>query len=387
MLIRQTLSSVASLLLSYGLLLVANGLFGTLFGLRTKLEGFPTLLVGLIVSAYFVGMFAGGIWAVHVVARGGHIRAFAAFASLMSVAALGIVLVIDPLLWAALRFIGGFCMAGMIMVTESWLNERTVNASRGQVLSFYMITNYLGAGLGQFILPLGDPAHFELFCVASIIYSLALLPVLLTQADAPTPTHRERPSIPELWRVSPLALLGVMAAGAVNAGFNGLGPVFAHDTNLSVSQTSIFMAAGILGGLLLQWPVGRMSDRIDRRSVLTGISLASAAVSLGIAFNGVVGNFVSMIALTVIYGGLSFAIYSLCVSHANDFVPAKKLVRVSSGLVMAYGIGASLGPLLSSTLMNGFGAQMLFVVSAGVHGSLGFFALYRMRRRRVPNRS
>ncbi|MBF2760529.1 MAG: MFS transporter [Ectothiorhodospiraceae bacterium AqS1] len=386
MLIRQTLSSVASLLLSYGLLLVANGLFGTLFGLRAKLEGFPTLLVGLIVSAYFVGMFAGGIWAVQVVARGGHIRAFAAFASLMSVTALGIVLVIDPLLWMVMRFVGGFCMAGMIMVTESWLNERTVNASRGQVLSFYMITNYLGAGLGQFILPLGDPAHFELFCVASIIYSLALLPVLLTQADAPTPAPRERPSIPEMWRISPLALLGVMAAGAVNAGFNGLGSVFAHDTNLSVFQTSIFMAAGILGGLLLQWPVGRISDRMDRRSLLVGVALVSAAVSLGVAFTSVIGNIVSMIVLTVVYGGLSFAIYSICISHANDFIPAKKLVRVSSGMVMAYGIGASLGPLLSSPLMGAFGPEMLFVVSAAVHGSLGLFALYRMRRRRVPNR-
>ncbi|WP_051482810.1 MFS transporter [Thioalkalivibrio sp. HK1] len=386
MLIRQTLSSVASLLLSYGLLLVANGLLGTLFGLRTKLEGFPTLVVGLIVSAYFVGMFAGGIWAVYVIARGGHIRAFAAFASLMSVTAIGIVLVIDPWIWTVLRFIGGFCMAGMIMVTESWLNERTVNASRGQVLSFYMITNYLGVTLGQFILPLGDPAHFELFCVASIIYSLALLPVLLTQADAPTPTPRERPSIPELWRVSPLALLGVMAAGAVNAGFHGLGPVFAHDTNLSVTQTAIFMAAGVSGGLLLQWPVGRMSDRMDRRSLLIAVVLASTAISLGVAFTSAIGNFVSMIALTVVYGGLSFAIYSICLAHANDFVPAKKLVRVSSGMLMAYGIGASFGPLLSSTLMSGFGAQMLFVVSAGVHGALGLFALYRMRRRSVPSR-
>ncbi len=386
MLIRQTLSSVASLLLSYGLLMIANGMFGTLFGLRAKHEGLPTLLVGLLVSAYFLGMFIGGIWAVRVVARVGHIRAFAAFASLMSVTALGIVLVIDSSFWALSRFIGGFCMAGMIMVTESWLNERSVNASRGQVLSFYMITNYLGTGFGQYVLRLGEPEHFELFCIASIIYSLALLPVLLTQAGAPTPAPRERPSIPELWRVSPLGLLGVMAAGVVNAGFNGLGPVFAYDTNLTVSQTSTFIAAGLWGGLLLQWPVGKMSDHIDRRSVLTGVALAAAVVSAGVAFTSIVGHFASMVALTVIYGGLSFAIYSICVSHANDFAPAEKLVRVSSGLLMAYGMGAALGPLLSSALMTWFGAETLFMVSAGVHGTLGLFALYRMRRRRIPRR-
>ena len=379
-LVRQTLSSVAALLSSYGLLLVANGLFGTLIGLRTKLEEFPTAVIGLIVAAYFVGLLAGGIQAVRVVAAVGHIRSFAAFASIMSVSALGIVLLIDPFVWAAMRFIGGFCMAGMVMVTESWLNERSTNQTRGQVMAFYMITTYLGAGSGQFILPLGDPAGYELFCVASIIYSLALVPVLLTRASAPKPSPPERASIPELWKVSPLGLLGALAAGVVNTNFHGLAPVFSYSVGLTVPQISAFMAAGIFGGLLLQWPMGRLSDRIDRRTVLAGVALGTSAASFGVVLiTG--GTFTGMIVLIAAYGGLSFAVYSLCSAHANDFTPPEKLVQTASGLLIAYGLGASIGPVVTSGLMSGFGPTALFMVNTWVAGALGVFALYRMFRR------
>ena len=383
MLVRQTLSSVAALLSSYGLLLLANGMFGTLIGLRTQIEHFSTATAGLIVAAYFVGLLAGGIQAVRVVAAVGHIRAFAAFASIMSVCALGIILAIDHFVWAAMRFIGGFCMAGMIVATESWLNERCTNQTRGQVMAFYMITNYLAAGCGQFILPLGDPADFELFCVASIIYSLALVPVLLTRASAPRPSPPERASMPELWRVSPLGLIGATAAGVVNTNFQGLAPVFAHGAGFSLTQTSTFMAAGIVGGLLLQWPMGRLSDRIDRRTVLAGMALGTAAASFGVGLVSEVagGSFTGLIVLVAAYGGLSSTVYSLCAAHTNDFAPPDKLAQTASGLLIAYGLGASAGPVLTSNLMEMFGPSTLFTVNAWVHGSLGVFALYRMYRR------
>ena len=383
MLVRQSLSSVAALLTSFGLLLLANGLFGTLIGLRTQIEDFSTAVTGLIVAAYFLGLFAGGIQAVRVVAAVGHIRAFAAFASIMSVTALGIVLVIDHFAWAALRFVGGFCMAGMIVATESWLNERCTNETRGQVMAFYMITNYLAAGCGQFILPLGDPADFELFCVASIIYSLALVPVLLTRASAPRPSPPERASMPELWKVSPLGLIGATAAGVVNTNFQGLAPVFAYGEGFSVAHTSIFMAAGIIGGLVFQWPMGRLSDRIDRRTVLAGVALGTAGAAFGVGLiadtPGV--DFWDIVVLVLIYGGLSSTVYSLCAAHTNDFAPPEKLAQTASGLLIAYGIGASAGPVLTSSLMEMFGPSTLFMVNAGVHGSLGLFALYRMFRR------
>ena len=383
MLVRHTLSSVAALLASYALLLLANGLFGTLIGLRTQIENFSTAVAGLIVAAYFVGLLMGGIQAVRIVAAVGHIRAFAAFASIMSVSALGIVLVIDDMAWAAMRLVGGFCMAGMIVATESWLNERCTNETRGQVMSFYMITTYLAAGCGQFILPLGDPADFQLFCVASIIYSLALVPVLLTRASAPRPSPPERASMPELWKLSPLGLLGATAAGIANTNFHGLAPVFAHGTGLTVTQTSTMMAAGIFGGLLLQWPMGRLSDRIDRRTVLAGVALGTAAASFGVwlATRAGGGNFIGMVVLVVAYGGLSSTVYSLCAAHANDFAPSDKLAQTASGLLIAYGIGASAGPVLTSSLMEMFGLTMLFMVNAWVAGSLGVFAFYRMFRR------
>ena len=383
MLLRQTLSSVAALLSSFGLLLLANGMFGTLIGLRTQIENFSTAVAGLIVAAYFVGLLAGGLQAVRVVAAVGHIRAFAAFASIMSVSALGIVLVIDHFAWAAMRFVGGFCMAGMIVATESWLNERCTNQTRGQVMAFYMITNYLAAGCGQFILPLGDPADFELFCVASIIYSLALVPVLLTRASAPRPSPPERASMPELWKLSPLGLIGATAAGIVNTNFQGLAPVFAHGTGFSLTQISTFMAAGIFGGLLLQWPMGRLSDRVDRRTVLAGVALGTAAASFGVwLITGVTGGaFTGLVVLVVAYGGLSSTVYSLCAAHANDFAPPDKLAQTASGLLIAYGLGASAGPVLTSNLMEMFGPTTLFMVNAWVHGLLGVFALYRMFRR------
>ena len=334
-------------------------------------------------AAYFLGLLAGGIQAVRVVAAVGHIRAFAAFASIMSVTALGIVLVIDHFAWAALRFIGGFCMAGMIIAAESWLNERCTNETRGQVMSFYMITNYLGAGCGQFILPLGDPAEFELFCVASIIYSLALVPVLLTRASAPKPSPPERASMSELWKLSPLGLIGATAAGIANTNFQGLAPVFAYGANFTVMQTATFMATGIVGGLLLQWPMGRLSDRVDRRTVLAGVALGTAAASFGVGLiaGTAGGSFAGMLVLVAAYGGLSFTVYSLCAAHANDFAPPDKLAQTASGLLIAYGVGASAGPVLTSSLMAMFGPPTLFVVNAVVHGSLGVFALYRMFRR------
>ena len=273
-------------------------------------------------------------------------------------------------------------MAGMIVATESWLNERCTNETRGQVMAFYMITNYLAAGLGQFILPLGDPGGFELFCVASIIYSLALVPVLLTRASAPRPSPPERASMPELWKLSPLGLLGATAAGVVNTNFQGLAPVFAYGEGFTVAQTSTFMAAGIAGGLLLQWPMGRLSDRIDRRTVLAGMALGTAAASFGIwLVTGAGGSFAGIVVLAVAYGGLSSTVYSMCAAHANDFAPSDKLAQTASGLLIAYGLGASTGPVLTSNLMEMFGASTLFVVNTWVHGSLGVFGLYRMIRR------
>lgn len=378
-----TLRAVFSLLLSHGLLLLANGLFTTLLGVRSQMEGFATEVIGLIMAAYFLGLLAGAQRAVHVVANVGHIRAYAAFASVMSVAALVHVLWVEPLVWAVLRFASGFCMAGMIMVTESWLNERSSNQQRGQVLAFYMTTNYFAAGCGQFLLTTADPARFQLFTIASIIFSLALVPVLLTRARAPRPTPRERLRFRDLWRTSPLGLIGAFCAGLVNSSFFGLGPVFATGEGLDVSETSTFMASVIFGGLALQIPVGRLSDHVDRRTVLAGVALLTCVACLAIVFIHGRGSY-WLYACGAAYGGLSFTVYSLCVAHTNDFADREKLVQTSSGLLTAFGCGAFAGPVLASTLMGQVGPSGLFMYSATVTGILGTFAIYRMRRRRAP---
>ena len=376
----RTLKSVASLLLSYGFLLLANGLFGTLLGVRTQIEGFSTEIVGVIMAGYFIGLLAGARFAVRVVAAVGHIRAFAAFASVMSISALAHVLLIDPIAWFMLRFMAGFCMAGMIMVTESWLNERATNQSRGQVLALYMITNYFAAGCGQYLLPLADPSQFQLFSVASIIFSLALVPVLLTRATAPMPVQPERIKIAELYRVSPFGFIGAFCAGMVNSTFYGMAPVFAHGIGLSLGETSTFMASVIFGGLLLQWPIGRLSDRIDRRKILIGVALATSIACLGIVLAADEAHALLFVAGAA-YGGLSFTVYSLSAAHANDFSEPERLVQTAGGLLIAYGIGASGGPIVAAGLMGQIGPTGMFWYSAFITGTLGIFGLYRMRRR------
>jgi len=242
-----------------------------LLGVRTQVEGFSTDIVGFIVASYFLGLLLGGMLAGRVVARVGHIRSFAAFASLMSITALLHLLWISVESWMLLRMLSGFCMAGLIMVTESWFNERASNVNRGQVLSFYMITNYFAAGSGQLLLSVGDPSQFQLFSLASVIFSLALLPVLLTQATAPAPMPAVRMPLMTLYRLAPLGMLGFFCSGRVNASVLGLGPVYATNIGLSKEQLSLFMAGLIMSGLLLQWPVGRLSDRIGRGPLLMAI--------------------------------------------------------------------------------------------------------------------
>ena len=373
----ETVRSIASLLLSYGLLLLANGLFGTLLGLRSKLEGFSTETTGFIMAGYFLGLLLGAFYAVRVVAAVGHIRAFAAFASIMSVAVLAHLLRIDPVTWLALRIVAGFCMAGMVMVAESWINERATNRTRGTILSLYMVVNYLGSGLGQFLLTVASPAEFQLFVIASIIFSLALVPILLTQASSPKPVTHERMRLKDLFAVSPVGVVGTVAAGLSNASLNSLGPVYAAERGLSVAQVSTFMASAILGGMVLQFPIGRLSDRLDRRSVLIFVVLAAAACAVGIGWSPK-GTVWPLFLLAAAYGGFAFTIYPLSAAQVNDRADPDRLVQVAAGLLVAYGIGSVAGPILASQIMGRIGPKGLFLFIATVAVALVLFTVVRM---------
>ena len=377
----NTIKSISSLLLSYGMLLLGNGMISILLGLRSRLEGFSTEMTGFIMSGFFVGMLVGAIFAVRVVAAVGHIRAFAAFASVMSVAVLAHVLYVDPIVWFALRFIAGFCMAGMVMVVESWVNERATNKMRGQVLSLYMITNYLGAGLGQFMMLVGDPAQFQLFIVASMVYSFALVPILLTRASAPRPTSPKRMKFRELFAISPVGVFGTVCAGMANASLNGMGAVFAREAGLSLAQVSVFMAAAILGGMALQFPIGRLSDKFDRRTVLIFASLGTGLAALAVIW-ATTQSVGILIITAAIYGGFCFTIYPLSASQVNDLADPDRMVQVAAGLLIAYGFGASIGPVMAAQSMAMYGPSGFFLFIIGINCVLIAFILIRMAQRR-----
>ena len=374
----KTLGTVVSLLLSYGLLLLANGLFSTLLGVRTQVEGFSATLVGFIVAAYFMGLLFGGLFAGRVVTRVGHIRSFAAFASLMSVSALVFPIFVTPVAWMILRMLGGFCMAGMIMVTESWLNEAASNKTRGQILSFYMITNYFAAGCGQFLLTAGDPSQFQLFSLASIIFSLALLPVLLTRAKAPVPVHSKRMHVWTLYRIAPLGVFGVFCCGLINSSIHGLSPVYATNMGFSEAQLSTFMAAIIMSGLFLQLPIGHLSDRIGRGPLLVYIPVlvALAAISMVYAL-----EYTFILIGAMVFGAFVFTLYSLAAATANDMVNADQRVQVAGALLITYGAGAVTGPILAGQFMSLLGPQGLFFYFALICLLLSGFAIIMRRRR------
>ena len=374
----KTLGTVVSLLLSYGLLLLANGLFSTLLGVRTQVEGFSATLVGFIVAAYFMGLLFGGLFAGRVVTRVGHIRSFAAFASLMSVSALLFPIFVTPIAWMILRMLGGFCMAGMIMVTESWLNEAASNKTRGQILSFYMTTNYFAAGCGQFLLTAGDPSQFQLFSLASIIFSLALLPVLLTRAKAPVPVHSKRMHVWTLYRIAPLGVFGVFCCGLINSSIHGLSPVYATNMGFSEAQLSTFMAAIIMSGLFLQLPIGHLSDRIGRGPLLVYIPVlvALAAISMVYAL-----EYTFILIGAMVFGAFVFTLYSLAAATANDMVNAEQRVQVAGALLITYGAGAVTGPILAGQFMSLLGPQGLFFYFALVCLLLSAFAIMMRRRR------
>ncbi len=374
----KTFGTIISILLSYGLLLLANGLFATLLGVRTQVEGFTPGVVVFVVAAYFSGLLLGGLFAARVVIRVGHIRSFAAFASLMSASALMHPIIVDGYAWMGFRLIAGFCMAGMIMVTESWLNETATNRTRGKILSIYMITNYFAAGCGNFLLTIGDPSDFMLFSLASIIFSLSLVPVLLTRAKAPVPVHSERMHVWDLYRIAPLGVVGVFCCGLVNASLNGLGSVFGNNIGLDQQELATFMAAMVMSGLILQWPVGLLSDRIGRGPLLVYIPLVVALAAIWQLF---VEGFVLVTLGAIFLGMFVFTLYSLSAATANDRVTSEQRVQVAGALLITYGAGAVTGPILASQFMGLLGPQGLFFYVALIELVLCAFAIMTRKRR------
>ena len=374
-----------ALLLGIGVLLIGNGLISTLLGVRANIEAFPTAVIGIIQSAYFVGWLVGSTLTPRIVRNVGHVRAFAALASLASTTSLVHALMVDPVTWSAMRFVSGLCFAGLYVVAESWLNDSATNKTRGQILSVYVIVQNAGWACGQFLLTAGDPAGSVLFILASLLVSLALIPILLTVAPAPAFSTPSAISLREIYRTSPLGLIGCVGAGVSLGTFWGLGAVFAQTIGLSIAQISAFMAAATLGGFFLQWPIGHLSDRFDRRRVLTLVSaLAGAAALMAVFAAGMPTPW--LIAAIALFGGLSLPTYALGVAHTNDYLEVDQIVGASGALVLAYGLGSVFGPVTASALMTVFGPNGFLLWLAGVHFAISGFAVWRMTQRQArPN--
>jgi MFS family permease len=369
-----------ALLLGIALIMLGNGLQGTLLGLRATLEGFSVGVIGIVMSGYFAGFLLGSTLTPKVVGQVGHIRVFAALASLASASALIHAVFVDPWVWGAMRLVTGFSYAGLYVVAESWLNDRATNETRGQILSIYMIITLGGMGFGQLLLNVADPGGFGLFVLISVLVSVALVPISLTAAPAPAFAAPLPVGLRQLYRISPLGLLGICGVGVAQGMVFGMGAVYARSAGLSIAETSLFMGAILLGGVLLQWPIGWLSDIIDRRRVITAVTFAAAALAATAAALPEM-PLPGLLAIACLFGGMNLPMYSLCNAHTNDFLAPAQMVGAGSALVLVSGVGATFGPMLAAVSITRLGPGGFFWMLGAVHAMIGLFALYRMARR------
>jgi len=374
----SAVAPVRSLLLAIFMLMAGSGFMATLIAVRLERAGSSALVVGAVGTAYFLGLVLGSTRAGLLVARVGHIRAFAAFVSLFSASTLSYAVHRDPFLWAGLRLIDGLCVAGVYVCLESWLNERAEAQARGTVLAGYMIALYVGQALGQFLLNLSDAKPSMPFLVASILISLSAIPVALTRISAPPPPSGETLSMKTLFAISPLGIVGATVTGLMLGAFYSLGAVYARRLGMELSSVAIFMSTVIFGGVALQWPLGLLSDRFDRRRIIVIAFAGALAAGIGIALIETPGPL--LLAFAALFGGLSFALYPLCVAHANDHLEPEQRVAASGGLVLAYSAGAAAGPLAAASVMTVAGAQGLFLFIAFCAGAALLFGLWRQIR-------
>lgn len=373
------LGPILPILAAAALIQFGNGLLTALIGVRLESAGFAASVAGLVTTAYFAGQLTGSSFAGRVVNRVGHIRAFASFATVLSAAALIYALVGGPVVWSAVRFANGFAMAGVLLAMESWLNHVSGNARRGSALSAYMMACYAALGAGPLLMTVADPEGFALFSIASILLSISLLPMSLSNRAQPGVAEPSRLRFRDLFRISPLGIAAAMLAGAMIGPLHGLAPVYAVSAGHGVSGAAALWLALIGGGFVLSFPLGRLSDRIERRLVIAGVCFASLAASLVFRALGD-GSLEVLMVFGAVFGGLIFAVYPLSAAHTNDRLPPEDSVPAAAGLLVAFGAGAVVGPPVAALAMDLAGPGALFDSVACIAAGLGVFALYRRTR-------
>lgn len=378
----NALRTVFSLLLGAGLLAFGVGLVGMVLPIRMGLEMVAPQIAGYVMSAYYAGFVAGSFTAQRIIGRVGHIRAFAAFAATLTAAIMVHALIFNVPVWGLMRGAVGFCMAGLYAVIESWLNVRSSNELRGRVLSMYTLTIYIASGVGQLAINIDATAGIELFSLGALLTSLSLVPVVLTRVAGPELGNIKTMSLAGLYKASPLGTVVTAGAGVMSGSLYALGAVYGTEIGLTVFENSIFMGAPIVGGFLLQWPIGRMSDKFDRRTILFGVLMASVAASvlLGV-FSMAHGNFLLLATANLLLGGFLATIYPTAVAHVFDYLDRSQMVAANSGMLLAWAVGATAGPLIASSVMGPVGPSGLFVFLASIAIALAIYTRWRMSRR------
>lgn len=371
---------ITALLVSTFLMLAGGGLAGLVLPMRAALEGWSPTTIGWIGTGYAIAFTAGCIIVPRLVRRVGHVRVFATLLTLLSMSLLLQALVVSPGAWVIFRGIAGFSLAGAYMVIESWLNERVTNETRGTVFSIYMIVSMMGIVGGQYILPFGDVAGPTLFMIAALIYASAVIPTALSSAQSPQPLTQVELDLRGLFAKSPAAVVGAAIAGIIAGGWNSLSAVYGGAIGLSTFQVATMLASTMIGGAIFQYPLGRVSDRVDRRYVMVFAGIVGVVISL--AMIGIQHQTPAVVfTLMFLFGSVLYPIYALNVAHANDYASPDEFVKISSGLLIVYGVGSMAGPQITGRMMDGVGPRGFFITMAIAYAAYAGYAFWRSLRR------
>ncbi len=395
-----------ALFTGFGMIIISHGFQGNLLGIRAVLEDFNYIATGTMMSGYFIGYFIGANMVPNLVSKVGHIRVFAAFASIASLSALVHAVFVDPIVWTLSRFLTGFSMIGIFIIVESWLNDRATNKTRGKVLSLYMLVTYLGMSLGNLLLNVSSPKNYEPFIMISLLFSIALVPILLTKRKPPKFKKTTSIKIKELFKISPFGSFSTFCSGFIFSAMLTMLSVYAVTMNLSVFEISVLLVGVTLAGALFQWPIGSLSDNYDRRLIIIGCCLfASIFTVLSILYSGLTfNNLISeemlrfsyfavgtgmdktkLFIFIILLAGMILPLFSLNLALVNDYIPKEKFVAAGGGLNIIFGLGAIGGPIICSLLMsflgpNGFFVHLLFFLLG-----ISFFGIFRLTKRKYED--
>lgn len=368
------------LLVTAGILIGGNGLQGTYIALRGTAEGFSPSLVGMVGAGYSIGFAIGCIYVTRLLRGIGHIRTFSAMASVAAVAAIFMSMVIDPVFWFAMRFVTGIAVASLFATVESWINAKVTNENRARTLSIYRFVDLGSVTVAQYIIPTVGIEGPIIFNIIAIALTLSLVPISVADKSNPAPPETITFDLKAVWRISPLAVVGVIAIGLSMAAFRNIGPIYAEEIGMSITSIATFMSAGIIGGVVLQYPLGVYSDKLDRRRVIVWTTVGSIVTGAYLSFGAGTDETANIVSV-FLFGAFSMPLYSLCSAHGNDYAKEGEHALVSAGLLFYWSIGATIGPLLASVLLQYLGPRAFFAYTSFIFLGFLFFTLRRMRAR------